>query len=383
MADLLEAAKDVNAISALLVIILAASILQGAGKGASGSALQFIRAVIEGVFTLAAILMAWLAAKACSPLLQSWLVSRNIKIPAVELDVFSRGYYTFVTGLRDFTLLRTGLLFLLAYMIVKMILNAVTVRITSIRTYEKVGNQSGSPARRWLSSITGAFVGGLTGMGRALAMIALLFVCATVFPNSPIAGYIQSSSLYQKGANEIIEPVTGKWVTDRLPVFSRQVQEEFAGILQRRYEVLDANIPDNIAAAALEVTKGDSTPEEKARSLYSFIGTRVQYDWDKYNLYMKQRIWKEQTPEETFASKKGVCIDYSRLYAVMAKAVGLDVRVVTGLGYDGQGGYGPHAWNEVKVDGDHWIPLDSTWVSSGGNWFNPPGFEKTHIKESA
>lgn len=97
---------------------------------------------------------------------------------------------------------------------------------------------------------------------------------------------------------------------------------------------------------------------------------------------MSKKIWKEQTPEETYATRKGVCIDYSRLYAVMARSIGLEVKVVTGLGYDGRGGYGPHAWNEVYLnDSSKWVPLDSTWVSSGGNWFNPPNFNQTHIRE--
>ncbi|MNR04313.1 Transglutaminase-like superfamily protein [compost metagenome] len=104
--------------------------------------------------------------------------------------------------------------------------------------------------------------------------------------------------------------------------------------------------------------------------LYSWVGTRVQYDWNKVKLYEEQRIWKEQTPEDTFNTKEGVCIDYSRLYAQMARSVGLDVKVVTGLGYDGQGGYGPHAWNEVYLrETNKWVPLDSTWVASGANWF--------------
>src|SRR5690606_22318868 len=104
--------------------------------------------------------------------------------------------------------------------------------------------------------------------------------------------------------------------------------------------------------------------------------------YDKVELYETKGIWKEQTPEDTFATRIGVCIDYSRLYAVMARSVGLEVRVVTGQGYDGRGGYGPHAWNEVFMkDTDSWIPLDSTWVVSGDNWFNPPDFDQTHIRD--
>ncbi|MNO08918.1 Transglutaminase-like superfamily protein [compost metagenome] len=66
----------------------------------------------------------------------------------------------------------------------------------------------------------------------------------------------------------------------------------------------------------------------------------------------------------------------------MARSQGLQVRVVTGQGYDGQGGSGPHAWNEVYItDRQAWIPLDSTWAVSG-DWFNPKDFDKTHVKES-
>jgi len=56
------------------------------------------------------------------------------------------------------------------------------------------------------------------------------------------------------------------------------------------------------------------------------------------------------------------------------------VRVVTGLGYDGQGGYGPHAWNEVFLsEQNRWVPLDTTWAKTG-NWFDPPKFQDTHIR---
>jgi transglutaminase-like putative cysteine protease len=154
-------------------------------------------------------------------------------------------------------------------------------------------------------------------------------------------------------------------------------------ILKRKYEVLDAHVPEDVASAALEITAGKETDEEKAKALYQWVGTRVKYDWEKVRLYEEKRIWKEQTPEDTFTTRTGVCIDYSRLYASMARTVGLDVKVVTGLGSDGRGGTGSHAWNEVYLaEKQTWVPLDSTWVSSGGNWFNPADFYKTHIKEA-
>ena len=84
------------------------------------------------------------------------------------------------------------------------------------------------------------------------------------------------------------------------------------------------------------MTKNAGSDEKKARALYDWVGTRIAYDWDKADNYEEHGIWKEQTPTETFDTRKGVCIDVARLYAVMARAAGLEVRVVTGLGATGR-----------------------------------------------
>src|SRR4029453_5070562 len=120
----------------------------------------------------------------------------------------------------------------------------------------------------------------------------------------------------------------------------KAVEAQFQQILQRKYEIIDYAIPAEIEQAALFVTKDAKSKEEKARSLYEWLGTRIAYDYDKARNYEEQGIWKEQTPPETFAARKGVCIDIARLYAVMARSAGLEVRVVTGMGADGRGGYG-------------------------------------------
>ncbi len=272
------------------------------------------------------------------------------------------------------------MLFLVGYSVTKYILRWIcSPFLYSLAYREQPEEQSSS----FWSSLVGGVLGALMGAGRALILIALLFAYATLFPQTTLAGYIGASSIYQKGASEVVKPITGDFIANKIPVFTRAVEQEFNQIIQRKYEVIDAKVPDNITEAARQITADAKTDEEKARLLYRWVGTRVQYDWDKVNLYEQKRIWKEQTPEDTFQTRKGVCIDYSRLYAVMARAVNLDVKVVTGLGYDGRGSYGPHAWNEVKLNEQNkWVPLDSTWVASGGNWFNPPNFNQTHIREA-
>jgi hypothetical protein len=378
MQQWIDSAAAFNFISIVLLVVLILSVLQGLRRGASGSARQLVAAIAEAVVTAAGLYAGWLAAGKLSAPVQLWLESRGIQIPGEDLGFLQQLYYTLITGVRDFPLLRFGILFLICYMVVKLVL----YRTLLLLLFEVLSERSETRRIGPISNLTGGVIGAVSGLARGLMIIAVLFIYTSLFPQAPLTSYIQSSGMYQQGAKMVIEPYAGAFIASKLPVFTRAVEQEFASILQRKYEVLDARVPTDIADAAKEVTAAGNTDEEKAKLLYKWVGTRIKYDWEKVRLYEEKRIWKEQTPEETFATREGVCIDYSRLYAVMARSVGLEVKVVTGLGYDGSGGYGPHAWNEVFLsENAAWIPLDSTWVSSGGNWFNPPNFDKTHIKE--
>jgi hypothetical protein len=381
MADTAYLWNTLNFITIAILLTLIGSVIQGMFRGASGSARHLVYMLIEGVMAIISIYLAWQGVQLLSPLIQSWLKLQNVQIPTEQIGIWKQMYYTIVTSIRDFPLLRFGVLFLIGYILIKQILYWLTDPLLKKTLSGNWGRSSS--AKSFVSTAAGGLIGSIAGVARALMMIAALFIFTTLFPTNPITGYIQGSSLYQKGAKEVIAPFTGDFIADKVPVFTRAVEQEFSNILQRKYEVLDARISPDIEQAAKEVTARAKTDEDKAKLLYQWIGTRVQYDWEKVRLYETQRIWNEQTPEDTFQTHKGVCIDYSRLYAVMARAIDLDVKVVTGLGYDGQGSYGPHAWNEVYLkESQRWVPLDSTWVASGGNWFNPPNFDQTHIEEA-
>ncbi|WP_010271257.1 transglutaminase domain-containing protein [Paenibacillus senegalensis] len=380
MGNWIEQLYNLNWVSLLIAGLVCISAWQGAKKGAGRSAKQLMVLVLEAAATIAAIAGSWKLMEWGSPLIKEWLVQKDIAIPRERMGGVQSFYYTFITTVRDFSLMRSGLLFLLAYLLIKPILGMVLYRSFGVFTQESAAGRS--QPQGWFSSILGGGIGAVTGVGRAMLVIAVLFIFTVLMPHSSFAGYVQQSELYRKGANEVIQPFTGDFLQRNLPVFTRAVEEEFHHILQRKYEVLDAHVPDDIVLAAEQITSGLNTDEEKAKALYEWVGTRVAYDWEKVRMYEEERYWKEQTPEDTFRTREGVCIDYSRLYASMARSVGLDVKVVTGLGYDGRGGYGPHAWNEVWLaEKEEWVPLDSTWVSSGGNWFNPPDFYETHVKD--
>jgi hypothetical protein len=381
MADTAHSLTTLNFITIAILLTLIGSLIQGMFRGASGSARYLLLMLVEGIMAIISIYLTWQGVQLLSPLIQNWLKLQNLQIPTQEIGMWKQMYYTIVTSIRDFPLLRFGVLFLIGYILIKQILYRLADPLLQKALAGSWGRSSSR--KTFVSTATGGLIGSIAGITRALILIAVLFIYVTLFPTHPITKYIEASPLYQKGAKEVIAPFTGDFIADKVPVFTRAVEQEFSNILQRKYEVLDARISPDIAVAAKEVTASGQTDEEKAKLLYKWIGTRVQYDFEKVKLYEEKRIWKEQTPDDTFLTHKGVCIDYSRLYAVMARSINLDVKVVTGLGYDGQGSYGPHAWNEVYLkEKQRWIPLDSTWVASGGNWFNPPNFDQTHIKKA-
>lgn len=329
--------------------------------------LRLVGLVISIPFTL------WLSPKA-----GEWL-SRIFSLPDRELRFWEQLYYTVIQSLADFPLLRFAILFMLCYgLIIFMLRLLVSLIMGKGHTLFRTGKDrtSSLPSR-----LTGAGIGVIMGAARAIIVIALLFIYVSLNPDQGFSRYVEASPVYKQGAQAVIEPLSGKIVREKLPVFTQSVQEELNGIIQRKYEVIDHQIPAGIEQTAAHVVEGASTDKEKARKLYDWVGTRISYDYDKVTLYEEQRIWKEQSPQDTYETRLGVCIDYARLYAMMARSQDLQVRVVTGRGYDGQGGYGPHAWNEVYLaEEKRWMPLDPTWAQSG-NWFDPPRFHETHIKE--
>ncbi|MCG7410440.1 transglutaminase-like domain-containing protein [Paenibacillus sp. ACRRX] len=398
--DTVRQFAEFNLVTIVLACVILFSVWQGVSRGASGSVRHLFFIILETCLTVISLLLSYLAAQALSPTVATWLQEMVIKIPSHEWSWWERMYYTTVTSIRDFALLRFALLFSVLYILIRSIIGVLARLVMTLLAPSSADDIPSSQRHsdqvlrrqdlhqtpnkplviRFLSRVVGAMVGIVTGSVRAFFIVVLLFGYVTLQQDTAVSRMVQSSAAYQAAANQVIQPLAGAWVTKQLPVFTAQVEEQLSDLMQRKYEVIDYLIPQDIEKAALEVTKGARSDEEKARKLYNWVGTRVKYDWSKANNYIQRGEWKEQTPEETFDSKSGVCIDYARLYAVMARTVGLEVRVVTGKGYDGKGGYGPHAWNTVKLVDRGWIPLDATWASTG-DWFNPPNFDATHIPD--
>ncbi|MFD1178172.1 transglutaminase domain-containing protein [Paenibacillus puldeungensis] len=379
MEVLMQSLREFNLVSICLLLILLGSIFQGLLRGASRSAGSLLHLVSGGALSLLGIAAAIPLTIWISPFVQKWL--SGFVLPDRDLAKWEQVGYTVVMAVRDFPLMRFAVVFILMYLLTRSLVGlGILLLRGSGSLLGRIAFGGGRPATL-PSRLLGAGIGTLIGAARCLVVIVLLFIVVTLFPNTEFSRYVEASPVYRQGAQSVIEPLTGSLIKQQLPVFTRGVEAELGTILQQKYEVIDAKIPEDIKKAAAEITKDAKTDEEKARLLYDWVGTKITYDKIKVKDYEQEGKWHEQTPQMTFDTKHGVCIDYARLFAVMARSQELKVKVITGLGYDGQGGYGPHAWNEVYLsEKKTWIPLDSTWAKTG-DWFNTPAFNETHIPD--
>ncbi len=94
--------------------------------------------------------------------------------------------------------------------------------------------------------------------------------------------------------------------------------------------------------------------------------------WVFQNMKSKNFSTAFAPASEVAATLTGDCTEHSVLTAAMCRAAGVPTRCVVGLVYAANlGGFGPHMWNEVHVNG-RWVAIDSA--------FNQSEVDATHIK---
>ena len=135
---------------------------------------------------------------------------------------------------------------------------------------------------------------------------------------------------------------------------------------------------ENINNKAVQLTKKAKSDREKAKILYSWVGSNIKYDDDKAKKVLKGDDTRDM-PESgaicAFEKKSGICFDKACLYVAMARAINLKVRLIGGQVFDGEK-YGGHAWNQVYLKEENkWINVDSTFYESG-NYFDSNLFDK-------
>ena len=110
------------------------------------------------------------------------------------------------------------------------------------------------------------------------------------------------------------------------------------------------------AKKAKELTQKAKNDHEKIAAIYQYIVQNVKYDTDKASQVKSGYI---PSVDNTLKSLKGICYDYSALFAAMLRSLDIPAKLVMGHKSD-ISTY--HAWNQIYLkDTKEWITIDTTY----------------------
>ncbi|MFY9568447.1 MAG: transglutaminase-like domain-containing protein [Acetivibrionales bacterium] len=107
---------------------------------------------------------------------------------------------------------------------------------------------------------------------------------------------------------------------------------------------------------AEELTKGLKSDSEKIEKIYEYIVSNFTYDYGKIST-----LDTTYAPniDNIFSSGKGICYDFSSVFAAMLRSRGIPAKLVKGYTTNVKG---YHAWNEVYDSRTgEWIVIDTTY----------------------
>ena len=116
--------------------------------------------------------------------------------------------------------------------------------------------------------------------------------------------------------------------------------------------------------------KGDI---EKVFVVYNYIFKNISYDYEYLNIdkklkkvsfnnlstLEKRKIFRTQTLEGIF-TKKTVCTGFSYIFKMLLEYIGIESNICIGYFKIGREKEIPHAWNQVKIDGN-WYNIDISY----------------------
>lgn len=119
---------------------------------------------------------------------------------------------------------------------------------------------------------------------------------------------------------------------------------------------VDYNDPA-ILDLATAIAPSNLNDQQKVENIHNWVASNIVYD---YNAYLQHDV--NMIPaSQTLKTRKGLCRDFSFLFAALCRASGLPAKVVYGEARSGSS-WELHAWNEVLVN-NQWISVDSSWDS--------------------
>lgn len=185
----------------------------------------------------------------------------------------------------------------------------------------------------------------------ALVLAALIFLSA--FPYAAFASGINV------GGVTVAEAPSEKASTEVSPAAAPESEPKYAEYLKSTSEIA---FPEggSVAEKAASLCKDKKSDKQKALAIYNYIAANFTYDTGFADAVRAGRITVYTSDTASILSnKKGVCYDFSALFAAMCRSQGIPAKLCKGYSTR-VGGY--HAWNAVYLaEDDAWYTLDLTF----------------------
>ena len=122
-----------------------------------------------------------------------------------------------------------------------------------------------------------------------------------------------------------------------------------------------------------EICAGCDTDAEKVQAIYNWIIQNCEYDYD-YNAVIQYFNIRR-----TLQTRKGVCYDFSNLFAALCRSQNIPCYVVDGTPYNHS--TQDHTWNRVYYDGSWWdvdVTNDLSASKDNGSLYGFHELESSH-----
>ena len=114
-----------------------------------------------------------------------------------------------------------------------------------------------------------------------------------------------------------------------------------------------------IVQTAHSVTRNAYQEQTKVQRLLDFVHGHIRYD--------RNSAWRNSNAISALTYGEGVCEDYAALFVSMARASGIESRMVYGYYYSNtRATWERHAWAEYRLTEGDWVSVDPTFGTAIG-----------------
>lgn len=154
----------------------------------------------------------------------------------------------------------------------------------------------------------------------------------------------------------------------------RAAGQDYPAAIRQRYLGLPERVPERVFALARDLTAAAPTPFDQAVAIETYLRTNFEYTLEGPGVPVDSEV----ADYFLFELKRGYCDYYATAMAVLARAVGLPARLVTGYSsgvYDARSAEyvvrqsDAHSWVEIYFPGIGWVEFEPT---AGQRPFNRP-----------